>query len=190
MTSDGAEEEWRVIADWPDYAANAAGAIKRLHTDRNGHTKIINRILKGAISPSGYRWVTLSCDGHKKMLRVNRVICATFNGAPPTPRHHAAHDDGNRLNNRSSNLRWATGVENEHDKRGHGTALVGNRHWSVTQPEKQCRGINHGRAKLTEDDVRRIRIDTRYQRDIAADFGVTQKAIWSLKKGITWGHVI
>jgi hypothetical protein len=190
MIDGGEIEEWKLIPGWADYAASNTGLIKRLHTDRNGHKKIVNRILTGAISKSGYMWVTLSCDGYRKMLRVNRVICQTFHGSPPTSKHHAAHQDGDRLNNNSNNLRWATGVENELDKRKHGTATIGDKHWSITNPEKRSRGVNHGRAKLNDDAVRKIRADTRYQRAIAADFGVTQRVIWMVKKGLIWGHVV
>lgn len=49
---------------------------------------------------------------------IHRLVCQTFNGDPPTEDHtHVAHIDGNRMNNRSDNLRWATPLENSNDQR-------------------------------------------------------------------------
>ena len=55
---------------------------------------------------------------------------------------HAAHSCNNPPCLNYRHLRWATVVENQHDKIAHGTAL---------------RGAKHPQTKLTEDDVRLIR---------------------------------
>ena len=44
-------------------------------------------------------------------------------------------------------------------------------------------------ANLTEDDVRRIRADSRSQAVIARDFGVTQTSISLIKRRVNWRHV-
>jgi hypothetical protein len=44
-------------------------------------------------------------------------------------------------------------------------------------------------AKLTEDDVARIRADNRTQRAIAKDYGVSHTAIGDIKRGKKWRHV-
>lgn len=181
-------EEWRIIPSFPDYAASSLGQIKRIRVDALGH-KLTNRPLKWSISKSGYAKITL-CRGAKPYnARVNRAVCEAFQGAAPSPRHHAAHNDGNRLNNRAENLRWAEGAENERDKLAHGTAMAGDRHWSKSRPERRARGIGHGRAKLTDCAVRLIRADSRKQREIAADHGVSQRVVWMIKTGKTWRHV-
>ena len=51
------------------------------------------------------------------------------------------------------------------------------------------RGVEHGNAKLTAEQVRAIRSDPRPQRKIAADFGVSHPVIGYIKKGKFWGHV-
>ncbi len=179
-------EEWRQVADFPDYAVSSHGRVMRVCA---GRRRVTGRPLKPGLSGSGYQQVTLRRDGRSYSGRVNRIVCAAFHGPPPSRRHQAAHNDGDAKNNRADNLRWATPVENEADKRRHGTAAIGDRHWSVTQPEKRARGENHGLAKLTPDAVRAIRLDGRFQRTIAADYGVTQRVIWMIKAGKTWGHV-
>lgn len=53
-------------------------------------------------------------------------------------------------------------------------------------------GIDNGQAKLTEDDVRQIRIDLIFgksQRAIAKNFGVTHGVISSIARRKTWAHV-
>lgn len=45
------------------------------------------------------------------------------------------------------------------------------------------------RSKLTPDDIRHIRADSRPQRKIAIDYGISQKAIWNIKSRKTWGRV-
>lgn len=181
-------EEWRVIADFPDYAVSSAGEIKRIFPDARNH-RLTGKPLRWAVNKAGYASVTLCGPNGYRNARVNRVVCAAFHGPAPSPDHHAAHNDGNRLNNRADNLRWAIGAENEADKRLHGTARIGERHWSKSMPERRAKGTRHGLAKLTDDQVRAIRADTRFQRTIAADFGVSQRTVNQIKLGRIWRHV-
>lgn len=54
---------------------------------------------------------------------------------------------------------------------------------------KASRGSRHHNAKLTEADVAAIRIDTRRQVDIAAEYGVPQTQISAIKNRLAWKHV-
>jgi hypothetical protein len=42
---------------------------------------------------------------------------------------------------------------------------------------------------LTEKQVRDILADTRFQREIAADYGVRQNTISRIKSGSRWNHL-
>lgn len=181
-------EEWRTVAEFPDYAVSSHGNVRRIKVDARGH-HLTGKNLKPCANKAGYLHVSLCLDGVVSNKRINRLVCAAFHGEPPCNRHHAAHNDGDRRNNRADNLRWALPVENEADKRVHGTARIGDRHWSKSMPERRARGVGHGRAKLDADAVRSIRADTRFQRVIAADHGVSQRVVWMVKRGLTWGHV-
>lgn len=181
-------EEWRIIAEFPEYAVSSLGLIKRVCPDARNH-RLTGLPLKPAVSRAGYAFVSLCADGKVFNRRVNRIVCAAFHGPAPSRKHHAAHNDGNSLNNRADNLRWVLGSENEFDKRRHGTARIGEKHWSKSMPERRAKGEKHGLAKLTEQQVRDIRADTRFQREIAAEYGVSQKAVWGIKTRNTWGHV-
>lgn len=182
------EKQWRPIPGFPSYICSSHGEIVRVKMDKKGH-RLTGQPLKTAVNYAGYHGVTLAEDGVRKSVRVNRIVCETFHGPAPSGRHHAAHNDGSRGNNSADNLRWATPEQNESDKRDHGTAGVGERHWSKSMPERRARGERHGLAKLTAEDVRKIRADSRFQRIIAAEYGVSQRVVWSIKARVTWGHV-
>jgi hypothetical protein len=83
------------------------------------------------------------------------------------------HNDGNPQNNHWSNLRWDTPKNNHADKVKHGTTNRG----------EQC-----GTAKLTLEQVRAIRQDTRLQRIIAAEYGVKDNTISRIKSFKRWAH--
>jgi hypothetical protein len=85
----------------------------------------------------------LVLDLHKRQYRVNRIICTTFHGEPPTTSHEAAHKDYNKKNNREDNLYWATQQQNADDLSASGIN----------------KGTNAWRAYLTEDEVRYIRAE-------------------------------
>lgn len=51
------------------------------------------------------------------------------------------------------------------------------------------RGSRHGRAKLTDDDVRKIRMDSRKNVQIAADYGMAAWTIGAIKRGKAWKHI-
>lgn len=50
-------------------------------------------------------------------------------------------------------------------------------------------GENHGRANLTEDQVRTILIDARPYAQIAADYGVAPSTIGSIKQRVSWKNI-
>jgi hypothetical protein len=68
----------------------------------------------------GYVAVDLSNGRYAKIKRLGRLVLEVFVG--PCPEGMVCcHNDGNKLNNRLSNLRWDTQKNNEQDKKRHGT---------------------------------------------------------------------
>ena len=121
------------LPDFPGWFVTVEGEVMR-PADADGTWR---RAPKASPSDSGYARVTL--DGKK--VRVHRLVLFAFRGPPPTSRHHGAHLDGDKANNRLDNLAWKTPEENEGDKKAHGTAP------------------KHGRTKEVSAKVRRkIRI--------------------------------
>jgi hypothetical protein len=55
--------------------------------------------------------ITLTRSWGKKAFRLARLVCETFHGEPPTPKHVVLARDGDPTNCRADNLRWATRSE-------------------------------------------------------------------------------
>lgn len=184
-------ETWKTIKTFPDYEASSDGRIRR----------ILGAILKPNIS-GRYAMVSLYRDHKQFQVCIHRIVCITFHGEPPTEKHHAAHDDGDRLNNSSSNLLWKTPKENEADKLRHGTSpkgkpskvppelrARGKKHGRSTMPERSARGERIATAKLTGAKVTSIRNDKRSRKSIAADYGITVTMVGYIVRGISWKHI-
>ena len=124
----------------------------------------------------GYPRLGLNRDGGTSTRSVHSLVLEAFVGPRPDGLE-CAHENGVKTDNRPENLRWATRTENEGDKVGHGTDPIGER---------------HGRAKLTERHVRRIRFlrsRGRSAASLASEYGVTHASINQAVSGQTWSHV-
>ncbi|QIG72950.1 HNH endonuclease protein [Rhizobium phage RHph_N3_2] len=116
---------------------------------------------------------TLHVNGKKGIA--SRYICELVHGAPPTPRHQAAHSCGNGNEGCVSpgHIEWKTHKENMADKLLHGT---------------HSRGERSVRAKLTEEDVRTI-ISLKgdvSQSKLAKKYGVSPTSISNIHIGRSW----
>lgn len=56
-------------------------------------------------------------------------------------------------------------------------------------PVRRTRGEDSPRAKLTEEQVRQIRADTRIQKVIAVEFGIKRATVGAIKRRDLWAHV-
>lgn len=112
----------------------------------------------------------------KKYFLVSRLVLMAFFGMPPTPKHHAAHNNGDRLDNRPENLRWATAKENESDKIVHGTYQFGEKNPS---------------AKLTNQNVLEIYRLKNIERavSIARRYGVAPSVVSKIFSGDRWATI-
>jgi hypothetical protein len=111
----------------------------------------------------------------KKHFTVHRLVLSSFAPVDGWQQLQVNHKDGDKANNRLENLEWCTAQENQlHARR----VLL-----------KQ-RGEKHGRAKLTDEQVRVIKsIAGRSQQSIADEYGVSQPVISAILRGKTWQTV-
>ncbi len=119
----------------------------------------------------GYGAITK--DGKSRI--VSRLVCEAANGAPPTPRHEAAHSCGKGSVGcvAKGHLSWKTSVENSADSIIHGTS---------------DRRERSGVTKLTESQVREI-ISSRDSLSLtkaAKMFGVSRVHICNIRSGRAW----
>lgn len=109
-------EEWRPVAMVSGYEVSCLGRI------RNAAGLVMRQQVQG-----GYTTLMIGSrtDGSRERRSLHRMVCEAFHGKPPTPKHHAAHADGDPLHNVPGNLRWATATENAADSVSHGTRPKG-----------------------------------------------------------------
>lgn len=127
----------------------------------------------------GYLRINAYVNGKHTTLQVNRLVCTAFHGEPPGEDMEAAHWNGNRLDNRPENLRWATKLENADDKQRHGTTARGQR-------------VAGQRSRLTADQVLEIRrrlAEGEYGTRLAEEFGVHQAHISKIYRREIWAHL-
>lgn len=161
------DAEVRPVPGFPRFAVTAAGDVYGPQGRR-----------KPCVDRYGYLYIlaTRPGSGEKRYrLAIHRMVLLAWVGECP-PGHESRHLDGDRTNNNLSNLAWATHVENCADRREHGTELFGE---------------DHRQAKLTERDVREIRLlrSTMSVRALARRYGVHPASVHDAATGKTWGHV-
>ncbi|MFA4972536.1 MAG: HNH endonuclease [bacterium] len=84
---------------------------------------------------------------------------------------------------------------NAHFSRRHPECVArGEGHYSHKHPEQRLRGERNGQAKLTEAQVREIRVryvhGTPSQTAIAREYGVSRRAIRNILAGKSWRHIL
>lgn len=152
---------------WPGYSVTDSGEVV---SKKNPGKYLVRHTDK-----DGYQTVTLRKDGRSFNRSVHRLVLETFVGPCPGGME-CRHLDGDPSNNYLGNLEWSTHLKNIKDKSLH-----------RTHPDR--RGSKHPLSKLSEDDVRAIRADSRAVRVIAADYGVSNPTIHGIKARRTWKHV-
>jgi hypothetical protein len=172
-----AKEVWKEIGkEFPGYEVSDRGRV-RSNRGRDGEW----RVLKDGEHSKGYRTVVLSYayDGVQKRQTsrlVHRLVLEAFVGLRP-PGMQARHLDGDRANNKLSNLCWGTQEEAEQDKVRNDTVLLGEK--------------NH-KTKLTEKEVKAIKRKMAHgatTSQISEEYGIATPSVSDIRYGVSWGHV-
>ena len=120
-----------------------------------------------------YGYAVMRHQGRQRI--VSRMVCAEENGPPPSQDYDAAHSCANGQGGcvARSHLRWTTAKGNSADRCLHGNTV---------------RGDRHKQSKLTEDDVRKIRLlkGTDTQERIGMAFGVSQTVVGMIHRRVAW----
>lgn len=124
-------EIWKDLPEWEGlYQVSSLGRVRSVPRTKRHKSKLgvwfemplKGRVLRPGTHEKGYKIVALSdlATGRKpRTYRVHRLVCLAFHGEPEGDRCEAAHNNGIRDDNRATNLRWATKLENMADIRVH-----------------------------------------------------------------------
>ncbi len=161
--------EWRKIPDYPDYEVSNFGSVRSLKFNK------IKYLSQASVSADGaYRAIELWKNKQGKRQYIHRLVLKAFVGPPPTSRHECNHIDGDKSNNKATNLEWTTSSENKKHGVRNGLYPVGD----------ECPW-----AKLTSKDVTTIkamRADGMTYQAISEYFPVSRTQIGRIMNGKRW----
>lgn len=102
-------EIWKDIDNFEGYQISSFGKV-RCFRDFHGNITDSFRILNPIADKDGYLYVDLYKDGKQKHKRIHRLVAEAF--LEPQKDKVVNHIDGNKINNRYTNLEWVTPKEN------------------------------------------------------------------------------
>ena len=162
-------EEWRPVGEHDTYEVSSLGNVRSwaVRGSRTGGLSETPVNLSHLDNGHGYLQVSL---GRNKKRYIHDLVAKAFIGPKPDGLQ-VCHNDGDRSNNRASNLRYDTRSENQRDAVRHGT---------------------HNRARLTEPEVIQI-LDALQDgvpaAQIAEAVGVGRGTIYNISAGRTWAWI-
>lgn len=173
------DEIWKPIIDYEDrYEISNLGNIR---SKVNYKSSKFGKHLRPALSQSGYWHITLAKNGTRKNGSVHMLVAITFLG--PYPENmQVNHKDGDKSNNRLSNLEYVTRKENIR----HSHEVLGN---GFNSPPIHY-GEKHPISKLTRNKVTEIR--ELYQsgnytsRQLGSIYGVSKTNILNIINQKIW----
>ncbi len=137
--------KWKVYPVMPTYEVSDEGQL------RNKKTK---RVLSLRRMKNGYLQASMESKGKKHKPTMNRAVALTFLGEPEDPKMVARMKNGDRADNRLSNIEWAT--------------------WSTVNTEMDNSnrpGLMHAYMATSEDDSEQVVYDSKSEAIAASGVG-------------------
>ena len=162
------------------YAVSTAGRLASYKDDVLEDGKLLN----GSLT-TGYRTLNLHRPERKSTLYLHREIARLFIKRPSNKHKYVIHKNHQKLDNRASNLRWAT-LEEMIDHQQKSPAKIA---YKKKQAERDS-GL-----KLTATQVRRIKDMLNNQnrrltiKQMAEKYDVSEMTMYRIKSGENWGRV-
>ena len=163
-------ERWLPVVGYEGvYSVSDQGRVRRERAFKGVWSGRLLRT-QPAHKRGGYPMLELWKDNARTRVYLHRLVALAFLGPPP-PVHEVNHKNGVVSDNRVENLEWVTHTENA---------------------QHAVRVLKHGRMKLNEDQVIRIRFLAESGSTtlwIAEHFGMSAGAIHSIVTRRTWPHI-
>lgn len=178
------KELWRNVKGFEGYQISSLGRFRSvdrtvLYYERH-HNKWYPKKIKGvlyktaSIYPHSQRYITVSprINGKNKTLYVHRLVAEAFipntNGKP-----QVNHINGDRTNNRASNLEWVTAKENGSHAARKGLVARGSRQWAAKLSERDIIKIRSLKGKMQYSEISKL-------------YGVSEKYIGEIINRRKW----
>ena len=158
---------WKEIVGYPNYQVSNSGKIKSICYNKE-------RMLKPQ-NMNGYLRVGLSKNGKVNLFLIHRLVAITFLENIKNS-DFINHKNGIKSDNRVENLEWCNASENLN-------------HALVNNLRIMPKGINHHKAKLTEEQILEIRKSNLSQTELALMYNVKQPLISSIINKKKWKHL-
>jgi len=107
-------QEWRSVIGWPEYMVSNIGNVRRVRVGLRNHRP--KPELTASLNGHGYFCVGLCRNGKAKTLTIHKLVAEAFIGPRPDEADGIDHIDGDKQNNDSLNLRYATAKQQKEDK--------------------------------------------------------------------------
>lgn len=146
------------------------------------YSPIYKRFLKPSSDRYGYDQVWLACKDKRRKFLVHRLVMENFSPIENCHNWQVNHIDGDKQNNKLSNLEWSTAKENT----DHAIAI------GLRKPKDQLGSKNH-MAKLSEEKVieicKLLQTKKYTNKQIANMFNVSESCIEGIRERRNWKHI-
>lgn len=164
-------EQWKPHSVHSNYEISDLGRVRRC---TSGRQRSAGELLSLSKSGAGYFYAVMFPGRH--CARVNRLVLEAFVGMPEEGQV-CRHLNGDKTDNKLTNLCWGTPAQNSADREKHGNTK---------------HGSANGNSRLTEEAVSEIR--ARYkkggitQTELAKEFNTSQYCVYYIMNG-GWAHI-
>lgn len=161
-------EQWRPCPGFEErYAVSDMGRVMRLPKVAGGKAKVLATGANRDPSNKGYIRVGLFGPYGATTAYLHRLVALAFVDGYEDGKE-VNHINGDKTDNRASNLEWVTHEENQR----HASEVLGR----LSAPRKAIR-------LLSDEEVAEIRASGETQRVLAARYGVSQVTICQIRRG-------
>lgn len=136
-------ENWKDIQDLNSYQVSDLGRIRtsgRVVKYPTYSKSTPAKVIQSANNGKGYRYVTIQIQRKRKNYYVHRLVCAAFH-VNPSNLPEVNHKDGDKTNNKASNLEWSSLQSNRDHARENNLIPFGERSTFATLKEGQVVSI-------------------------------------------------
>jgi hypothetical protein len=162
------------------YAVSNMGRVASYTDDVHEDGKLLN----GSLT-TGYKSLNLHRPNSKGTIYIHREVAKLFSKKPSPKHKYVIHANHNKLDNKSSNLKWATQEE----------VAVHQQNSPAKIAYKKVQAARSNGLKLNATQVKSIKkvlADPKRKhtfKQLADKYGVSEMTLYRIKSGENWGKV-